>query len=80
MRFVNENWEKGTLQWQGKMESNNKNMDTAKKCEMCDRKMNPTVNVYKEDTRLRTARFGHLQGVPEHLARSVERFLIGNAL
>ena len=62
------------------MESNKTNMDTAKKCDMCDQKMNPTVNAYKEDTRLCAACFGHMQCVPEHLARSVERFLIGNVL
>ena len=34
----------------------------------------------KKTTRLCTACFGHLQSIPEHLAGSVERFLIGNVL
>jgi hypothetical protein len=53
---------------------------TKKKCELCEQTMNPTIHIYKERTCLCKACFGHMQQLPETLAKCVERFLMGNAV
>lgn len=49
-------------------------------CDLCEQKMNPTVNIYKSDHKLCTACLQHLQTVPEAVAKSVERWLNGNVV
>jgi hypothetical protein len=50
------------------------------KCELCEQTMNPTIHIYKEQTSLCRACFGHMQQLPEPLVKSVERFLMGNVV
>jgi hypothetical protein len=50
------------------------------RCELCEQKMNPTVQIYNNDTRLCKTCFDHMGSLPEVVAKSVERFLIGNVV
>ncbi|MGD9006809.1 MAG: hypothetical protein PVG41_02750 [Desulfobacteraceae bacterium] len=50
------------------------------KCELCEQKMNPTVKIYNDDTRLCKTCFDHIENMPEVVAKCVERFLFGNVV
>lgn len=50
------------------------------KCELCEQKMNPTVKIYNNDTRLCRTCFYHMETMPGAVAKCVERFLIGNVV
>lgn len=54
--------------------------NTPPKCELCELKMNPTVKIYNNHTRLCTACFYQMEKLPEIVAKSVERFLLGNVV
>ena len=54
--------------------------DAPHKCELCEQKMNPTVNIYNNDTRLCNGCFEHMAKTPEVVANCMERFLIGNVV
>jgi hypothetical protein len=62
------------------MEEKSKTIDIKEKCDLCEQTMNPTIHIYKDWTFLCKACYGHMQQMPEPLAKSVERFLIGNAV
>lgn len=63
-----------------KMESGMQTVDALQKCELCDHKMNPTVKIYNNDTRLCKTCFDRMENMPEVVAKCVERFLIGNVV
>jgi recombinational DNA repair protein (RecF pathway) len=50
------------------------------KCGLCEQKMNPTVKIYNNDTRLCKTCFDHMENMPDVVAKCVERFLIGNVV
>lgn len=62
------------------MPPDGKTIDALQKCELCEQKMNPTVNIYNNNTRLCKACFHHMEKLPDIVAKSVERFLIGNVV
>lgn len=62
------------------MHSDDQLSETVPKCDLCERKMNPTVRIYNDNTRLCSACFHHVEKLPDIVARSVERFLIGNVV
>lgn len=62
------------------METNATTSAIQKKCELCEKTMNPTIHIYKDQTCLCKACFNHMQQMPEILEKSVERFLIGNVV
>ncbi|MGD9006961.1 MAG: hypothetical protein PVG41_03515 [Desulfobacteraceae bacterium] len=62
------------------MEEKSKTKEVQKKCDLCEQTMNPTVHIYKDQTCLCKACFSHMQQLPEPLVKSLERFLIGNAV
>ncbi len=62
------------------MKSDEQPIHALQKCELCEQKMNPTVKIYNNDTRLCKACFHHMEKLPEVVAKSVERFLIGNVV
>lgn len=62
------------------MLSDSKTIDTLQKCELCEQKMNPTVKIYNNDTRLCKTCFHQMGKLPDIVAKSVERFLIGNVV
>jgi UV DNA damage repair endonuclease len=53
---------------------------TNQKCNLCEQKMNPTVNIYKEHHHLCKACYQRMQNIPEMVAKSVERWLNGNVV
>jgi hypothetical protein len=54
--------------------------DTLQKCELCEQKMNPAVNIYNNNTRLCIGCFENMGNTPEVVANCMERFLIGNVV
>lgn len=52
----------------------------APRCDLCERRMNPTVRIYNDNIHLCTACFEHVRNLPEILAKSIERFLMGNVV
>jgi hypothetical protein len=62
------------------MRSDEQSTDTLQKCELCDHKMNPTVKIYIDDTRLCKACFNHMGNMPGIVEKCVARFLIGNVV
>jgi hypothetical protein len=62
------------------MQTEHKTIEAFQKCELCEQKMNPTVKIYNKDTRLCKACFHHMEKLPDIVAKSVERFLIGNVV
>ena len=62
------------------MNSDEQSNEAIPKCDLCERKMNPTVRIYNDNIRLCTACFQHIENMPEIVAKSVERFLIGNVV
>jgi hypothetical protein len=60
--------------------SNEQSIEAHQKCELCEQKMNPTVKIYNHNTRLCKACYQHMGNLPEIVAKSVERFLIGNVV
>jgi hypothetical protein len=60
--------------------SDHKTIDDLQKCELCEQKMNPTVKIYNKDTHLCKVCFHHMERLPDIVAKSVERFLIGNVV
>jgi NAD-dependent SIR2 family protein deacetylase len=62
------------------MKSDEKSSDAIPKCDLCEQKMNPTVRIYNDNTRLCSACFHHMHNLPEIVAKSIERFLIGNVV
>jgi hypothetical protein len=62
------------------MQSDQKTIGTLKSCDLCDQKMNPTIHIYGDDTRLCNDCFYRLERAPEMVAKSMERFLIGNVV
>ena len=54
--------------------------DAIPKCDLCERKTNPTERVYNNYTSLCSECFSHMQNLPEIVAKSLERFLIGNVV
>lgn len=61
------------------MNSGNQIIDSSQKCELCEQKMNPAVKIYN-NIRLCKACFHHMEKLPDVVAKSVERFLIGNVV
>ncbi len=62
------------------MKSDEQTINALQKCELCEQKMNPTVKIYNNDTRLCKACFHHMEKAPDIVAKCVERFLIGNVV
>ncbi len=62
------------------MKSIEQPIDASPKCERCEQKMNPTVKIYNDNIQLCKACFDHVEILPELVAKSVERFLIGNVV
>jgi len=62
------------------MNSDEQSSEAIPKCDLCEQKMNPTVRIYNDDTRLCSACFHLMQNLPEIVANRVERFLIGNVV
>jgi hypothetical protein len=62
------------------MQSDQKTIETLQNCDLCERRMNPTINIYRDDTRLCNDCFCRLERAPELVAKSMERFLIGNVV
>ena len=62
------------------MESKEQPTNASPKCDLCEQKMNPTVKVYNNHTFLCAACFHHMKNLPEIVAKSLERFLIGNVV
>lgn len=50
------------------------------KCELCGQKINPTVKIYKDHTRLCKTCFHHMEIMPEIVGECVKRMMIGNVL
>ena len=65
---------------QSDKQSSDKQSDPLQRCDLCEQKMNPTVKIYNNDTRLCKTCFDHMESLPEAIAKSVERFLIGNVV
>ncbi len=61
------------------MKADDQSRDVIPCCDLCEQKMNPTVNIYN-DIRLCSECYQHIQNLPQIVAKSVERFLIGNVL
>ena len=61
-------------------QSDKPSIDPLQRCDLWEQKINPTVKIYNNDTRLCKACFGHMENLPEVVAKSVERFLIGNVV
>lgn len=47
---------------------------------LCERKMNPTVRIYDDNAHLCSTCLHRLQNLPEIVAKSIERFLVGNVV
>ena len=62
------------------MNSDQRTIDTPQYCDLCQRRMNPTIHIYRDDTRLCNDGFCQLESAPEVVAKSIERFLIGNVV
>jgi recombinational DNA repair protein (RecF pathway) len=62
------------------MRSDKQTTDALQKCDLCEQKMNPTVKIYNNDTRLCKTCFNHMENMPEVVGKCVERFLIGNVV
>ncbi len=65
------------------MTSNEQSNDTLDKlsiCDLCEQKINPTVRIYNNDIRLCSKCFDHIEKIPEAVAKSIERFLLGNVV
>jgi formylmethanofuran dehydrogenase subunit E len=50
------------------------------RCDLCERLMNPTVNIYKDDYRLCNACYYQMGQMPLVVVKCVERFLVGNVV
>ncbi|MGD8835092.1 MAG: hypothetical protein PVI54_11840 [Desulfobacteraceae bacterium] len=55
-------------------------ISAGKRCDLCELVMNPTVNIYSDDCHLCNTCFREMENMPEVVAKSVERFLIGNVV
>jgi ribosome-binding protein aMBF1 (putative translation factor) len=62
------------------MKSDQLPIDIPQYCDLCQRRMNPTIHIYGEDTRLCNDCYCQLESAPEVVAKSIERFLIGNVV
>lgn len=62
------------------MKTGEQQTDARNKCELCNQKMNPTVKIYKNHTRLCKACFQHMEIMPSIVAKCVERLVVGNVL
>ncbi len=62
------------------MNSDEQSNEAIPKCDLCEREMNPMARIYNHHTRLCKACFSHVEKMPEIVAKSVERFLIGNVV
>jgi hypothetical protein len=62
------------------MDKTSQTKEIQKKCDLCEQVMNPTILIYKDQTCLCKACYDHMLRMPEPLAKSVERFLIGNVV
>lgn len=62
------------------MQSDQKTIRTLLNCNLCERGMNPTINIYNDDTRLCNDCFYQLERAPEMVAKSIEWFLVGNVV
>lgn len=62
------------------MQSEKHSFSANLKCDLCEQKMNPTVNIFKNDHKLCKACFIHMQNIPDVVAKSVERWLKGNVV
>lgn len=62
------------------MKSEEQSLSTSLKCDLCEQKMNPTVNIYKAHHNLCKACFQHMQNLPEVVAKSLDRWLNGNVV
>lgn len=61
------------------MRTDEPSCDVIPNCELCEKKLNPTVNLY-HDICLCSDCFQHIQNLPPVVANSLERFLIGNVV
>jgi formylmethanofuran dehydrogenase subunit E len=61
-------------------QSGKQSIDPLQRCDLCEQKMNPTVKIYTNNTRLCKSCFDHMENLPEVVAKNVERFLIGNVV
>jgi hypothetical protein len=55
-------------------------VDALDKCELCEQRANPTLNVYKTHTCLCSACLHQIQILPDLVANNLSRFLIGNVI
>jgi formylmethanofuran dehydrogenase subunit E len=62
------------------MEIKETSATVSQRCDLCERLMNPTVNIYNEDLYLCNACFYQMENLPPVVAKCVERFLIGNVV
>jgi hypothetical protein len=62
------------------MKPNDQSTEANERCDLCEQKMNPTIRIYNDNTRLCGPCFHHMEKMPDILAKSVERFLIGNPI
>ena len=61
------------------MKSDNQSIDPLQKCELCEQKMNSAGIIYN-NIDLCKAYFHPMEKLSEVVAKSVERFLIGNVV
>ena len=62
------------------MKSDEQSNQAIPKGDLCERKMDPTERIYNHNMHLCSVCFQHIQNMPEIVAKSVERFLIGNVV
>jgi hypothetical protein len=62
------------------MNSKEQPVDELQKCELCERKLNPSINIFNIHTCLCTACFQQMHTLPKIVANNLSRFLIGNVI
>jgi hypothetical protein len=62
------------------MNSDYQSSEAIPECDLCERKMNPTVRIYNDIICLCSPCFHHIQNLPKNAAKSIERFLVGNVV
>lgn len=62
------------------MKSDSHSIELFHQCELCEKKRNTETRVFSNDTHLCEVCLNHVEKLPEIVAKSVERFLIGNVV
>jgi hypothetical protein len=62
------------------MEVTEMSVPVGQRCDLCERLMNPTVNIYKDAYHLCNDCYDQIWQMPPVMAKCVERFLIGNVV